>query len=249
MKKNETLSSRAKAHADAGLVAPVMFADVIRRPAEGKDASLKTDKLAVITNQVGGSSICCHFHDLEPDVPAGDIWLDEKRYRRVARHYGFPEAVARLMDVVCAHCDADAGAMHVAFAEAIDGAGDAPWPNRVHEMFTALLGKTVQFAGISGDLVSEAIALHSRAASGETISDEDWSDLRQDALEMKMTAEGNLDEPAARAASAVLRSCVRTPEALSVCAGVVAKGIAENGDGSVTGAFKEVGEAAIAKLR
>jgi len=130
--------------------------------------------------QFRGCSVGCHlFHIYLMAEPERIASMDDK-HRKVAEYYEYPEWLAHLQDTIFEGLPSGENTRwHVQFAEAVvahKGAFD--WDEVYHRVHVGILRVSYRTAGASAEAVQLVLDLHERVASGETVTEEQWSAAR-----------------------------------------------------------------------
>jgi hypothetical protein len=120
-----------------------------------------------------GCSVGCLAYEVAPDR-IGE-WMDINLHAIVASAYDYPEWMACLQDAIFEGLpEPDRYDWHVQIADAIAARG-RDWSIILHAVHAAILRIALPTAGDATQAVEAVLALHERAASGETIGDLEWS--------------------------------------------------------------------------
>ena len=161
-----------------------------------------------MNGQFRGCSIGCMAYEIDPNGDYDD-------HAAVAQHYGYPEWLAHLQDVVFEGLPAsEAGDWHVQIATEIDALNarhdSPPWQRILHLTHAAILRRALPTALTAAEAVRAVVALHEAAGRGEAVSDAAWSAARS-AAESAWSAAWS----AARSAESAAESAARSAESVA----------------------------------
>lgn len=150
-----------------------------------------------------GCSVGCHLHHIRPEFDAGSIDSLDNKHRIVAEYYGYPEWLALLQDAIFEGLqNGESERWHVQLAETIARLpADYDWQRALHRVHAAILRVAYRTAGAAHGVVQRVIDLHERAARGETVADELWSEARSEALSVARSAARSVARNAAWSAA------------------------------------------------
>ena len=168
-----------------------------------------------------GCSVGCHLHHIRPELDAGSIDSLWNKHRIVAEYFGYPEWLALLQDAIFEGLpNGESERWHVQLAETITRLpADYDWRRAMHRVHAAILRIAYRTAGAAQGVVQRVIDLHERAARGETVADELWSEARSAARSVALSAAWSAARSAAwsaawsaarSAAASVARSAARS---------------------------------------
>lgn len=155
-----------------------------------------------------GCSVGCHLHHIRPELDAESIDSLWNKHWIVAEYYGYPEWLALLQDAIFEGLpNGESERWHVQLAETIARLpADYDWQRALHRVHAAILRIAYRAAGAAHGVVQRVIDLHERAARGETVADELWSEARSEALSATSAARSAAESAAWGAARDAARS-------------------------------------------